>query len=338
MKVLNFNALYDFDGYVVDKISCQKIGAQINLRFDKRRGPCCPHCNDRLPKHRSGRQSVSDLPVADGLTVYINFPVVQGRCRKCQHFVTTRPKEAHPTKEATWRLMRRVSQMCKYAPVTAVAEMMDIGESTVRRYDIAILKEDLPEPNFDGLRVILIDEKAIRKGHGYVTLVLNGETGELLHMAEGKKKESLESFFEKLTDEQKASIEAVGIDRAGAYQSVVSDQIPNAAVVYDRFHLRLNLNAAVDEVRRSEWRRAKEEEKTFIKGSRYILLANKENLDEKGCDRLSALKDINANIGTACLLKEQFREIHAYRYAGCAKKALIQWCERVCPKLDVLLT
>ncbi len=96
MKVLNFNALYDFDGYVVDKISCQKIGAQINLRFDKRRGPCYPHCNDRLPKHRSGRQSVSDLPVADGLTVYINFPVVQGRCRKCQHFVTTRPKEAHP--------------------------------------------------------------------------------------------------------------------------------------------------------------------------------------------------------------------------------------------------
>ena len=190
MKVLNINALYDFDGYVVDKISCQKIGAQINLRFDERRGPRCPNCSDRLSKHRCRRQSVSDLPVASGLIVYVNFPVVQGLCHKCQHFVTTRPKEVHPTKDATWRLMRRVSEMSRYAPVTAVAKMMDIGESTVRRYDIAILKRDLPEPNLDGLRVILIDEKAIRKGHGYVTLVLNGETGELLHMAEGKKKES----------------------------------------------------------------------------------------------------------------------------------------------------
>ncbi|MFT5187637.1 MAG: transposase [Verrucomicrobiales bacterium] len=102
--------------------------------------------------------------------------------------------------------------MAKPVPVTAVAEMMSLGESTVRRYDMAVLKEDLPEPNLDGLRVLIIDEKSIRRGHGYVTLVLNGETGELLHMAEGKKKASLEYFLEKLTDKQKASIEAVCID------------------------------------------------------------------------------------------------------------------------------
>ena len=111
-------------------------------------------------------------------------------------------------------------------------------------------KNGLPEPNLDDLRVIIIDEKSIRQGHDYVTLVLNGETGELLHMAEGKKKASLESFFEKLTEEQKGSIDAACIDRAGSYQSVLGEQIPNAAVVYDHFHLRLNLNTAVDEVRR----------------------------------------------------------------------------------------
>lgn len=265
---------------------------------------------------------MADLPVASGLIVYLTFPVVQGWCRKFQHFATTRPKEVHPTKDATWRLMRRVSDMTKYAPVTAVSELMAIGESTVRRYDKAILEADLPEPNFDGLRVLLIDEKAIRKGHGYVTLVLNGVTGELLHMAEGKKKASLEGFFEKLTESQKASIEAVGIDRAGAYQSVVDEQIPEASIVYDRFHLRLNINAAVDEFRRTEWRRAKKEEKAFIKGSRFILLANQDNVDERGAAVLSTLQGMNTNIATACLLKEQFRVIHNYRYAGWARKAL----------------
>ena len=164
MKVLNIKALYDFDGYVVDKISCQKIGAQVNLEFDGRCGPRCPNCGIRLPKHRCLRQSVADLPVASGLIVYLNFPAVQGHCRKCRFFFTTRPKEAHPTKDATWRLMRRVSEMAKYAPVTAVAKMMSLGESTVRRYDMAVLKEDLPEPSLDDLRVIIIDEKSIGVG------------------------------------------------------------------------------------------------------------------------------------------------------------------------------
>jgi transposase len=288
VKVLNIKALYDFDGYVVDKISCQTLGEQVNLEFDGRCGPRCWNCGTRLPRHRCRRQTAADLSIASGLIVYISFPVVQGRCGKCKHFATSRPKEIHSTKDATWRLMRRVSQMAKHVPVTAVAEMMSFGESTVRRYDMAVLKEDLPEPKLDGLRVLIIDEKSIRRGHGYLTLVLNGEMGELLQMAEGKKKASLESFFEKLTEEQKASIEAVCIDRAGSYQSVVGEQIPKAAIVYDHFHL--NLNTAVDEVRRQEWRKAKEEDKLFIKGNRFILLANEENLDDKGSVKLAAIQ------------------------------------------------
>ena len=268
-----------------------------------------------------------DLPIADGLVVMITFPVVQGLCRQCQHFVTTRPREVHQTKEATWRFMRRISAWTAHAPATAVAEMFEISDATVRRYDQAVLKEDLPAPNLDGLRVLLIDEKAVRKGHNYVTFVLNGDTGELLHMAEGKKKESLRSFFEKLTDEQKASIEAVGIDRAGSYQTVAQEEIPHAAIVYDHFHLRLNLNEAVDEVRRQEWGKAKKKDKSFIKGSRYILLANEENLDDKGASKLAAIQEANENISTAYYLKEQFREIHTYRYSAWAMKSLTQWCD-----------
>ena len=301
------------------------MGTQVNLEFDGRCGPRCHNCRTRLSKHRCRRQTVADLPIASGLIVCINFPVFQGLCRKCQRFVITRPDEIHLTKDATWRHVRRVSQMTKHAPVTAVAEMMGLGESTVRRYDMAVLKEDLLEPNLDGLRVIIIDEKSIRRGHGYVTLVLNRETGELLHMAEGKKKARLESFFEKLTEEQNASTEAVCIDRAGSYQSVVGDQIPKAAIVYD--HLRLNLNTAVDEVCRQEWRKASQEDKPFIKGHRFILLANEEHLDDKGSDKLAAIQGINENIATAHYLKEQFRVVHTYRYAGSATQALEQWCD-----------
>ena len=93
---------------------------------------------------------------------------------------------------------------------------------------------DLPEPDLDTLEILLVDEKSVRKGYGYVTVVLNGLTGELLHMAEGKKKESLESFF---SDKQKASIRAVCSDRNGAYRFVLREKLPGAEVVHDRFHI-----------------------------------------------------------------------------------------------------
>ena len=218
-----------------------------------------------------------DLPIADGPVLYICFPTVQGRCKKCLHFVTTRPIEIHPTRGATWRLMRMISAWAAHALATQIAAIHEISDSTVRHYDKEVLKADLPPPDLDHLRTLLVDEKAVRRGHNYVTIVLNGDTGELLYIAEGKKREVLDRFFEPLSPEQKSSIEAVGIDRSGAYQSSIQENLPGAAIVYDRFHLMMNLNQAVDQVRRQRWREASEQDRSVIKGSRFLLLAHAEN-------------------------------------------------------------
>jgi len=73
-------------------------------------------------------------------------------------------------------------------------------------------------------------------------------------MAEGKKREVIDRFFEQLTQEQKNKIKAVGVDRSGAYQSSEVEHLPDTGIVYDRFHLMMNLNQAVDEVRHQQWR------------------------------------------------------------------------------------
>jgi len=223
-----------------------------------------------------------DLPIANGPVVYICFPTVQGRCKKCLHFVTTRPKEIHPTRSATWRLMRMISAWAAHTPATQIAAIYEISDSTVRLYDKEVLKTDLPPPDLDHLRTLLVDEKAVRRGHNYVTIVLNGDTGELLYLAEGKKREVLDRFFEQLSPKQKDSIEAVGIDRSGAYQSSIEAHLPGASIVYDRFHLMMNLNQAVDQVRRQQWREASEKDRSVIKGSRFLLLAHAENLSGSG--------------------------------------------------------
>jgi hypothetical protein len=85
--------------------------------------------------------------------------------------------------------------------------MFDISASSVRSYDQAVLEHDTPLPNLDGIRALLVDEKSVRKQHNYVTVVLNADTGELLHMQEGKKGESLAVFLRSLSEDQKRSIQ-----------------------------------------------------------------------------------------------------------------------------------
>ena len=185
----------------------------------------------------------------------------------------------------------------------------------------------MPPPKLDELRILLVDEKAVRRHHGYVTLVMNGENGELLYLAEGKKKESLQGFFDKLSPAQKGSIRAVAMDRAGAYLEVVKEQLPDADIVFDKFHLIANYNAVIDEVRREEWRKASAQDKHVIKGQRYNLFRRPENRTAEQAQSLANLLRINSNLALADLLKDALHQIWEYRYPGAAVKYLKRWMD-----------
>jgi hypothetical protein len=117
--------LAPFKGYVVRGISFEKIGPQIKLDFDKRSGPRCPQCENKLPRNKNGRRAVMNCPMSHGSIVCLDFPTVQGLCRSCDRYVATCPQEVHPECHATWRLMRLVSSW---------ASMFEISDATVRRF------------------------------------------------------------------------------------------------------------------------------------------------------------------------------------------------------------
>ena len=99
---------------------------------------------------------------------------------------------------------------------------------------------------------LLVDEESVGRGHNYLTIVLNGDTGELLYMKPGKKKEVLDGFLQQLSESQRQSIEAVGIDKAGAYQVSIEEHLPDANIACDRFHLMINVDKTIDEVKRAD--------------------------------------------------------------------------------------
>lgn len=320
--------LYKFKGWVVKRIAVGLNGdtVRVHLRPDgRRKGLRCPKCKHRMGKMRERQRSVLDLPLGTAAVVHLVFTAYQGRCAHCGNIHTFSPTGIDAKAQGTDRLKRYVSLLCRFMPVDKVPNIVPISTDTARRWDKRMLMATLSAPKLDGIRAILVDEKSIGKGHQYLTVVLNADTGEVLHLAEGKRKTSLQGFFDKLTPKQKKSIKAVGIDRAGAYKAVVEEEIPHAKIIYDKFHLIANYHAVIDKVRRAEWRAAREQDKRFIKGQRYNLFRNPENRKPEQEISLAKLLSMNEPLNKAYVLKDALKVVWTYKYGKSAGKYLDKW-------------
>ena len=201
---IQLRSLYESEGYRVESVNTDPERAQVTLLWDERRVPRCGQCGQSMRINRKTRQGAMDLPLGPASFVLVVYEAVQGYCRHCCHYETVRPLQIVEQHTATLRLMRYISRLCRWLPVQRVCELVPVPPMTAYRYDRYILQTELPTPKLDGIEALLIDEKHLGRA-GFVTLVLNARTGELLWMAEGRGKDALDGFFAKLTAAQKAS-------------------------------------------------------------------------------------------------------------------------------------
>lgn len=325
MVVRGLNTLFQFAGYVTEVVSFQGPHVQAKVRRDKRRRLACPTCGHTMTQDRALEQQARDLPMGEKLTVWITYTAIRGRCSRCRTHHTFLPPGIQPHGRVTQRMMRYVSKLTQFMPVRRVAEVLDLSESTVRRWDKQCLEETLPPVQLDGLGILLVDEKHLGSSIGYVTLVYDLDRDDLLYLAKGKKKESLQGFFDTLDSVQKGGICCVGIDRAGQYKEVIEQNCPNADIIFDRFHLKKNLNDVVDDVRRQEWRAACKKEKGVIKGQRYNLLRASEKNTSAQKKSLRTLLNLNETLNTTYTITAAFDHLWEYDYMGCARRYLDTW-------------
>ena len=195
MIVTGLHHLYAFKGYRVRKAAFSPTGSQIFLVPDKRVKLRCPKCQSTwMRRNRNTRQIALDLPASSVRLVEISYDAIQIFCLRCRQYRTIHPPGIDPNAQATRRLMVFASRLARRLPLNHVAEFVPVSAASIYRWDTAILELTLPEPDLDNVDYLLVDEKCIHKkgaGPKFVTLVLNAETGELLSMTEGRKKESL---------------------------------------------------------------------------------------------------------------------------------------------------
>jgi transposase len=172
-----------------------------------------------------------------------------------------------------------------------------------------------------------VDEKAIARGHTYLTLVCDIEAGTVEHVAEGRKEASLDTYFEQLPPEARERIEAVAVDMWEPYLYSLHGNVPGASekIVFDRFHIMQHMTRAVDLVRRREHRLLRAEGDESLKGSKYLWLYSAENLPEHMADRFTPLRSSHLKTARAWAIKESLRDLWSYVRRGWAEKHWKRW-------------
>jgi transposase len=160
-------------------------------------------------------------------------------------------------------------------------------------------------------RQIGIDEKAIAKGHHYMTLVCDLESATVEYVGEGRTEASLTNYFAVFSQEERAGIEAISLDMWPAYIGACREQVPQAdeKMVFDRFHIMQHVGKGVDQVRKQENKDLSEQGDDRLKRSKYLWLYSAENMPDAAREKFNQIKDDNLKTARAWALKESLREM-----------------------------
>lgn len=301
--------------------------AMIYFEPDMRFHPLCHACGRPAGTiHSKGhRRILRDLNMA-GAETWLQVGYRRIWCDKCNGTRVERLTFADASVRITKRLARCIADLCKTMTVEDVAKHFGLDRKTVAAIDYDALKEEFGGTDYTNLRILAIDEIAVKKGHEYMTVVLDYLTGRVVWMGEDRCKETLDEFFAGMSETQKEDIEAVAIDMWEPYINRIKHHCPHAAIVFDFFHVVQAFSRVIDEVRREEFRKSTMEHRDVIKGSRYLLLKNAVNLTDKQRSKLKDVLAINTTLSAVYILKDHLRNIFRDGNRKRTEHALGVWC------------
>ena len=208
-----------------------------------------------------------------------------------------------------------------------VAELTLLSWDTVKGIVKSALAKDYGKPMLKGVRYLGIDEIHLGKTKRFYTIVIDLEDGRILWAKPGRGKAALQGFWRRLRL-AKAKIKAVATDMSAAYWSAVLENLPDAVLVFDKFHVIKLMNERLDDLRRQMVREAEGAMKLKIKGTRFLLLRNPENLKVDQIPRLDEALHLNEPLLLGWYLKEELRELWSQPSRQQMAAFLKDWCTK----------
>lgn len=308
------------EGQVIKDVVFNEESGRVRVICDRdrRRRPVDHRTGRRGSVNRLLRRTVLDVPLGghpcEIEIAYAETFLSPGHVRVEQlSFVA-------PKARVTKRYARLIAGMARHMPISTVARHTGLSWDSVKAIECAHLAETIPIPRpqtLSGIRYLGVDEVARAKGQSYFTLVYDlspgASYGRILWVKEGRDSAVLLEFLDALSQECAEGIEAVALDMGPAYIAAVRESLPEAAIVFDRFHVMQMFSKVIRDCRRAEFKAAKTlgdlTGQQTIKGSLWLLLSNRTTLKETDQGRLDQLLAQNQPLASLYALKEQLQRL-----------------------------
>lgn len=302
----------------------------VTFRIAKDLNDCrCPACGSAHVAPRGHVERDFRCVPIGARPVTVTLPIPRVWCVNCGVIRQVALDFADPKRSYTRAFARYALELSRLMTIQDVAHHLGVGWDLIKE----IVKQDLSRrfgrPKLKHLRQLAIDEIAVGKGHRYLTLVLDLESGAVVHVGRGKGGDALKPFWRRLR-RSGAKVEAVATDMSAAYIEAVTQKLPEATLVFDRFHVMKLFNDKLSALRRQLYHQATAADRRVLKGVRWLLLKRPEHLDPARGEqeRLEEALKLNAPLATAYYLKEELGEFWEQEDEEAATAFLLDWLAR----------
>jgi transposase len=269
------------------------------------------------------------LPIGSRPT-FVVLPIPRVECRACGVVRQVEVPFANPRRSYTFCFERYALELGRRMTIQDVAMHLGVGWDLIKEIQKRHLLRRFAKPKLKHLRYIAIDEISIAKGHRYLTIVMDLESGAVVFVGDGKGADALKPFWRRLRPSG-AKIKAVAMDMSVGYRGAVAANLPKAKIVFDHFHVVKLFNDKLSDLRRALHREATDVlHKQVLKGTRWLLLKNPENLDVAKDEkrRLEEALALNKPLATAYYMKEDLRRFWGQPDKQSATAFLNDWIRR----------
>jgi transposase len=269
-------------------------------------------------------RTVRDLPAA-GYRIFLEREVRRIACQACGAVKRERLDFLADNPRFTKRFAFYVGRRCRQAAIRDVADELRLTWDTAKTLEMQYMQAQIARAGTPAPRAIGIDEISVRKGHTYRIVVSDlVRKRPIWFGGEDRSEASMAQFYTWLGEKKCNKIGLVVMDMWKPFRNVAAQRVPQAAILFDKFHIMRHLGEALDRVRKAEYARLSGKNRRFIKGQKYTLLSRRENLTLEGKRSLALLLAANKRLNTAYVLKESFSQLWDYERVGLGATLLRQ--------------
>ena len=314
----------------------------------------CPYCKGHVHILGSCSMRLRDMPVYTGTRQDLEISYHRYRCQSCARTFCEEIPFRYPETRISERAASWISSFLRFnIPISTVQKITGVHWDTIKHIQQQIMNEAVADRRRKLLgegykpKHLAVDEFAIHKGHRYATCVMDLGTGDVIWVGKGRTKADFAIFFQEIDVDYLSEVEAVAMDMNASYNALISENLPHARIVYDRYHMQAQFGKDVlgtvrlDEARKHRDKarqlrddggpraEMKEEKRLYceVKRARWILLAGEDSLSDDEVSSLNKILDDHTDLALCHAMKEEMARLFDLRDEDEARNGWTAWFE-----------